>query len=263
LSNDWITFDLDETIMQNPFKKWVFPEVVSTFGKYVGDEHDILKWIVDKHVHRMAENRILEAYDWDHIIRELADELGVEVNIDVAALVLKHATPSKVYALEETMLDSLQKMKGKGYQLAVATNGYYAYQYPVLEALQLHTVFDEIITPDTAGFAKPNPLMLQVLQQKHNGNIVAHVGDRLDHDVVMANQLGIVSVFINKNIPLPIMELPIHKRKSHPDFLLFCAEKWHSENRLRNADVYEKYSMPDIVVQSIEELANGLDGLHL
>jgi len=29
----WITFDLDGTLMQNPFGKWVFPEIAREVGK--------------------------------------------------------------------------------------------------------------------------------------------------------------------------------------------------------------------------------------
>lgn len=245
--------------MQNPFKNWVFPEIVSLIKRKVHDKHDILHLIVESHLQKMQDNKFLEAYDWDQIVKELLIKFEVEGEIDVTTLVLKHAVPPKVYLLEDTMLKSLEMMKQRGYKLAAATNGYDKYQYPVLKALGLDTVFDDIITSDSAGYAKPNPAMLQSL--KCQGDIVAHVGDRLDQDVVMANQLGVMSIFITRDLSEDIWDLPIEERKNHPGFHSFCEEKWHDENRLREANFYKKCRMPDLVIRSMEELALNMEVL--
>lgn len=260
MEKGWITFDLDETVMQNPFKKWVFPEIVRIFEAHLEDHQDILALIVEEHLRRMRDEKFLEAYDWDEIVHALIQELGVDAEIDVTALVKKHAVKPKVYVLEETMLDSLQCIKQHGYQLAAATNGYFKYQYPVLKELQLHTMFDEVIASDTSGFAKPDPMILQALQKK--GKVVAHVGDRIDHDIVMANQLEITSVLIRKNLPEEVKGLPIDERSIHSVFRAFCEEKWQQENRLRNDPFDAILCLPDIVVDSIEELAENLDKLE-
>lgn len=257
----WITFDLDETVMQNPFKEWVFPEIVSIVEKKVKDKNDVFSLIVEEHLQRMSDAKFLEAYDWDQIINELLVKLDVNTEIDVTSLVKKHANSPKVYLLEDTMLASLRKIKENGYHLAAATNGYHKYQYPVLQELRLDTVFDEIIASDTAGFAKPDPRMLQGLHQ-HDNTVIAHVGDRIDHDIVMANQLGVISIFINNALSEDILHMPIEQRRNHPSFLSICETKWHKENKLRKDPFIQKDCLPDIVVCSIEELAMHIDAIE-
>lgn len=245
--------------MQNPFKEWVFPEIVSVMEDQLRDGQDIMALIVQEHVQLMSENKFLEAYDWDQITNELLNKLHVDAEIDVTSLVMKHATTPKVFLLEDTMLDSLRKIKEKGYKIAAATNGYHKYQYPVLQCLKLDTVFDEVITSDMAGCAKPDPLILQSIVNK--GKVIAHVGDRIDHDVVMANRSDILSILIHKNVSTDILDLPIDQRKNHPSFLSFCEEKWYRENELRKQSFQKTLCLPDIVVCSIEELAKHMDSI--
>ncbi len=196
MGTKWITFDLDETIMQNPFGKWVFPEIVNMLKKETDTEEDILDLIVSEHLQRMSEERFLEAYDWDDIITGVAGNLGAGSVIDIERMVIKHSESPKIYLLEDNMLDYLKRIKEKGFHLAAATNGYSKYQLPVLQKLGLDRVFDEVITSDSAGFAKPNPAVLKKLSD--DGEITAHVGDRIDHDVLLANKLGVFSVFISQ-----------------------------------------------------------------
>lgn len=251
MTYNWITFDLDETIMQNPFKKWVFPEIVEIIQSGTDEQHDIMEMIVEEHLKRMSENKFLEAYNWDDIIRDLLMKLKIQQEINITELVEKHSISPKVYMLEDKMLDNLQFIKNKGFKLAVATNGYYKYQFPVLQELGLDLLFDEIIASDTAGYAKPSPSMLKSLQ----GKVIAHVGDRIDHDVYMANELGVTSIFINKDLPEEVLQLPVDQRYSHPKFYALCEEKWYKENRLRKDPFNKELCLPNLVVSSIEELA--------
>lgn len=257
MGTKWITFDLDETIMQNPFGKWVFPEIVNMLKKEADTEEDILDLIVSEHLQRMSEERFLEAYDWDDIVTGVAGNLGAESAIDIERMVIKHSESPKIFLLEDNMLDYLERIKEKGCHLAAATNGYSKYQLPVLQKLGLDKVFDEVITSDSAGFAKPNPAIMKKLLGE--GEIVAHVGDRIDHDVVLANKLGIPSVFIHRSLPEEVLAYSIDERVTHPDFIKLCEEKWHKENRLREAPFIENECIPKVVVQSIEELAEGID----
>ncbi|MCT1902406.1 HAD family hydrolase [Oceanobacillus sojae] len=257
MGTKWITFDLDETIMRNPFGKWVFPDVVNMLKKETDTEEDILNLIVSEHLQRMSEERFLEAYDWDDIITDVTGNLGAGSAIDIEKMVIKHSESPKIYLLEDNMLDHLEQIKKKGFDLAAATNGYAKYQLPVLQKLGLDKMFDEIITSDSAGFAKPNPAVLKKLSDE--GEIVAHVGDRIDHDVVLANKLDTTSVFIHRSLPTEILSLPMNKRTEHPSFIRLCEEKWHKENRLREAPFKENECIPKVVVQSIEELAEGID----
>src|SRR5690606_35972955 len=159
----WITFDLDGTLMQNPFIGWVFPEIVETINDHLHDKKDIMQLILEKHHERMRNNQTVEAYDWDDILNEIIVQLQLPITINVQKLVQKHAIAPKVYTLEENIVEHLQQLIRKGYSLAVVTNGYYKYQFPVMVALGLEHVFVEIITPEKVGFAKPHPNILHSL----------------------------------------------------------------------------------------------------
>lgn len=227
----WITFDLDETIMQNPFKKHVFPEIIASIENSYRQEIDVMDLIYDEHLLRMSNNRVLESYDWDDIVNELITKLKLHLQIDVEKIVVNHSTSPKIYLLEEDMLESLEKMRQVGYSLAAATNGYYKYQIPVIEELKLSQVFEKVITSDIAGCAKPDTQMLSEIMKE--SRVIAHVGDRIDHDVLMANNLDITSVLINKHLPSHVLEFPLNERRNDDSFVEFCQEKWQKENKYR------------------------------
>src|SRR5699024_8582357 len=234
----WITFDLDETIMQNPFKKYVFPEIITLIQDSYNKDLDVMELIYDEHLHRMSDNEVLESYDWDDIVAKIIEELGLDIQIDVEDIVLRHSISPRIYLLEDNMLENLRKVKEAGYSLAAATNGYYKYQIPVLRELKLDKVFDKIITSDLAGCAKRDTRMLHEIMKSEG--VVAHVGDRIDHDVLMANSLGITSVFINKNLPNQVLQLSLHERRNDGRVIELCEDKWKTENKYRDISFSKK-----------------------
>ncbi|WP_042146717.1 HAD family hydrolase [Paucisalibacillus sp. EB02] len=253
MTKKWLTFDLDGTLMQNPFGKWVFPEIVSLIKKEMNEEADIMGLIIDEHERRMSQNRVLEAYDWDNIVEDLLFELGnSSLKIDIECLVHKHSVSPKVHLLEENIIESLKLLEG--YSLAVATNGYLKYQLPVMKEIGLDSVFDEIITPEQTGYAKPNYKILNSLKKEE---LYGHVGDRIDHDIVMANKMGITSIFINRNLPFSTRSLPVDERNKDKAFLELCKEKWYKENSKRHVPFTEE-CIPDKVIYSIGELVVSL-----
>ncbi len=133
----YITFDLDETLMQNPFSKWVFPEIESLVASHITLDDGILPEIRKEHKNRLKENKDVAAYDWDGILEQILLEQNIPLTINIAELVQKHAEDPKVYLLENNTLTVLAELKKKGFSLGVVTNGYYKYQYPVMEAIQL------------------------------------------------------------------------------------------------------------------------------
>lgn len=95
----WITFDLDGTLMQNPFGKWVFPEVEELISNQLQRQFKSTEALVREHELRMQQNRTVEAYDWDEMVKQLLAELQIELEIDVEQLVLKHSIdPKNIFA---------------------------------------------------------------------------------------------------------------------------------------------------------------------
>ncbi|WP_165452456.1 HAD family hydrolase [Paenibacillus thalictri] len=253
----WITFDLDGTLMQNPFGKWVFPEVEELISQQLKQPYKSTEALVREHERRMKENRTVEAYDWDEMVRELIGELKLELAIDVEQLVLKHSAAPKIYLLEEAVIPVLKQLKVQGYSLATVTNGFYKYQYPVMKELGISEWFEEIVTPELAGCGKPNEQIFDGLRK--SGEIVAHVGDRLDHDVYMANKTNVPSIFIYRQLPEALRALTPRERSTHADFAPLLRKKLVSEDPAANIDPLSESYIPTHVICTLDELAGCLE----
>lgn len=247
----WITFDLDGTLMQNPFVDWVFPEIEKLVNGQLTERRNITSMLVEKHEKLMANSQTLEAYDWDAILLEVLEDLDLDqkLSINVEELVLKHTVKPKVYLLEECIPETLRQLQEADYSLAVVTNGYYKYQYPVLKELGIVQYFDEIITPETNNCSKPDPRILDSI--RNEGEVVAHIGDRIDHDVCMSNTLGIPSIFINKNLPEGYEEIPFTDRIKNTEIEKLCQEKWARETKDKE---FTDQCKPSVIIGSIKEL---------
>ncbi|GIP34238.1 HAD family hydrolase [Paenibacillus sp. J2TS4] len=245
--SQYITFDLDETLMQNPFSEWVFPEIDSLVASHLELKDGILPEIRKEHRKRLKEAQDAAAYDWDDILEQILVEKNIPINIDIADLVQKHAIDPKVYLLENDALTVLEKLKKRGYLLGVVTNGFYKYQVPVMKTIQLVTYIDRIITPCSTGYCKPEIKMVDQLLEE--GTIIAHVGDRLDHDVYFANQLGALSILIDHQMPEAVRRISPTKRVEQIDYLKTIFQQKKYGDLLPE----ERY-MPKMIIYSIREL---------
>ncbi|WP_028552769.1 HAD family hydrolase [Paenibacillus sp. UNC451MF] len=248
----WITFDLDGTLMQNPFGKWVFPAIEERISKQLQQPFKSTEALVREHELRMQQNRTVEAYDWDDMVQQLLKELQLELDINVEQLVLDHSVTPKIFLLEENVTSVLKQLKEKGYSLATVTNGFYKYQYPVMQQLGLSEWFDEIITPEKAGCGKPDVNILRELQR--SGQIVAHVGDRLDHDVYLSNKSGIPSVLIYHKLPESLKAYRPKERAETTEFMGICEKKLKAENSHVDMNPYPSEYVPSYVLYRMEEL---------
>lgn len=248
----WISFDLDGTLMQNPFTKWIFPEVEATIQSCLGRPYDVKTALVAEHERRFTAGQPVAAYDWDDIVRQLLEQLSLSTVIDMESLIEKHAAPPKSYLLEATIPDVLGKLQERGYSLAAVTNGFWKYQYPVMEALGLSAYFEQIITPEKVGFAKPDVQIFEPLLS--SGELVAHVGDRLDHDVQAANRAHTLSVWICRTLPTEAAGIPPRARASHPLITAACKQKWAAETRRTDIHCLPQEVVPQVVIHTLEEL---------
>ncbi|GED71386.1 hypothetical protein BRE01_50880 [Brevibacillus reuszeri] len=250
MSKRWVTFDLDGTLMQNPFGVWVFPEIAAVVSGKLGWTCDVIAEMVAEHERRMEQGRYVEAYDWDDILGMQCKQLGVTESFEIEPLLRKHAVSPKIHLLEPGILKVLRAIKDSGFALAVVTNGFYKFQAPVMEALGLLDFFDEVLTPERAGTGKPDPKILDMLP----GDVVAHVGDRLDHDVRMANLRNVTSVFIDRKLPDELRALEAQLRSGDQRMIARCLEKWKKESRNSAASTLPSEFLPTVVIYSMDEL---------
>ncbi len=91
----WITFDLDGTLMQNPFGAFIFPEIIEKMLKLSKKPYDVYKALVNEHLVRMKTKQYVAAYDWDDIVATHLQEMNIDCEIDVEKLVKKHSEKPK------------------------------------------------------------------------------------------------------------------------------------------------------------------------
>jgi FMN phosphatase YigB (HAD superfamily) len=253
----WITFDLDGTLMQNPFGSWIFPEIEGILSGELNTPFEAKKRLLAIHESLLLSDQIVAAYDWDAIVKGLIQELGLEREINIREMVLKHSVSPKIFLLDDTVLPALKRLKEEGYSVAAVTNGYYKYQFPVMEALGLNEWLDEIVTPERVGYAKPDVRMVEGLLL--DGEIIAHVGDRLDHDVTIANRMGAASVLINRKMPEELLALTPKERTQSEGFIPLLKQLAVLENpELQGAPLADSY-IPDYVIGDLSELFSCLD----
>lgn len=253
----WISFDLDGTLMQNPFMKAVFPEIKTLILGRSQRNYDVIKSLIDEHERRMRSGLTVAAYDWDDIVQLEINQQGLSLSIDVEAIVRKYCKAPYIHLLDETIVPALEQLRAAGFSIAAVTNGFYQYQFPVLEGLGIAHYFDEVVTPERCGSGKPDIGMLTYLRK--TGEIAAHVGDRLEHDVYMANQAGVPSVFIHRKLSDELIKLPCDERAKTTAFHEICERKLHSELViLHSSEEIENY-LPKFVICDLLELVKITD----
>lgn len=255
MSKRWITFDLDGTLMQNPFGAWVFPEIADAVSGMLKRPYDMTSELVAEHERRMEQGRFVEAYDWDDMLARQLEQLGVKESFEIEPLVRKHSVPPKVRLLEPSIPETLKAIRSRGFALAAVTNGFYKFQAPVMEVLGLLELFDEVVTPERAGTGKPDPAIFHTLP----GEICAHVGDRIDHDIQLANRSNAISVLINRTLSIELKSLQPWLRSKDKRVVRNCLEKWRKESGYTDQCELPKVLMPAIVIDSITELLLVID----
>lgn len=247
----WITFDLDGTLMQNPFVGHVFPEI----EKRILLENKLLENIVDQlvleHETRLKDGRTADAYDWDDIVLQYLKANGLQSSIHVEEILREFCVEPNIYLLEDSVCEVLDELKQLGYSLAVVTNGFTKYQLPVMDVLKLTEHFDLIVTPQEVGYAKPDKRIYGAILGL--GEIHAHVGDRIDHDVISANAIGVRSIWIYRHLPESLKELRPDGRKGLLEIQEIALQKLKRETK-KQFETLPAEAVPKEVIWSLKEL---------
>lgn len=253
-----VGFDLDGVLMRNPFERCVFPhmhEVFHTSPRLRGLPPNEAKTASGAAVRaawrrRLDAGDMVGAYDWDGIFREAARALGGADVPDVAELVRRCCSvPDAIEALPGAH-ETLGALRASGHRLVVISNGYATYQEPVLAALGLLDYFDQVVTPDRVGTAKPDPKAFHAA-----GELDWFVGDTLLHDVLGARLAGVRAAWLATDLPAGIRALPAAQRTSSPAFGKAVADAIAaSPYQKLAAGVSLERCTPDAVIVHLAEL---------
>lgn len=252
-----ITFDLDGVLQRNPFRKGVFPHIYSMLApESAGDagggaEPAVAGRIRAEFARRQLAGEWVESYNWDAIVATVAAEVGYTGNlISVARLVESYCTPEYIFS-HPGAHEALGALAAAGHTLKVVTNGFAAYQEPVINALGLYGFFSAVITPERAGTSKPWPAAFHAAGPPP----ALHVGDTLIHDIYGANMAGFAGCWMTPDLPEGWGGLDPLQRAAHPDLPEILAERLAIERRWHPAPPVETAQCrPAYVVASLSEV---------
>ncbi len=257
-----ISFDLDGAIWRNPFNTGISPRLrahlrtSSALADVSDDEADRRVQAAFEEVwgKRLAAGSWVEVYDLDGVYAEVASALGLEPAFDVAALYREACAEDGIVGLLPGSRSGLQRLHDAGFRLVAISNGYHAYQRPVMESVGIDHLFEAVITPEAAGFAKPDPRVFTSVP-----GLVAHAGDLVVADVMGANLAGLTSVWLDRALPESLRGLSPTERTRASSF------DAHLEAAVAVTPFLEFYTdatvetcRPDIVAVDVDEAATAL-----
>ena len=133
-------------------------------------------------------------YDWDDIVKDIARRLETSWSLDLGELTEELTLSySYVYPCAKQTLRTLKK---RGYVLCAATNGFFKYQNPILEKLDLKKYFDYILTPDTTCYYKNEIEYFKPLISKETQSVM--VGDEYVYDVYYPKRFGLKAILLQR-----------------------------------------------------------------
>lgn len=256
-----VSFDLDGVLIQNPFKLGVGPHLRAhvrggaELRDLARDEADrrIGAAVEDEVAVRMARAELVAAYDWDDIFGIVARRFGAPRPPDVAELVRRYCAEPGMIWLLDGVAETLARLHDAGIRMVATTNGYHRFQVPVLENLGILDYFEAVRTPDTTGHAKPDPGILAGVE-----GLVAHVGDMLYHDVLIARRLGVTAVWVAHDLPQDVVALGAGHRAHAPSFLAhFEQVRERQPYRRAHPEAAAEDVHPHYVVTGVPELEVG------
>ena len=257
-----VSFDLDGVLIRGPFGTGLRPRIWAhlagspSMAHLAQEDADrcVESAIRAAHDRRLAARQFVAAWDWDSIYAEVAAEFGTQPISDLRGWVHEECERPDTIALLPGAREALERLRAAGFGLVAITNGYAMFQVPALEALGVAELFEAIVTPEAAGFAKPDPRIFRSVP-----GLVAHVGDMLLHDVLGANLAGVEAVWVQPDLPERFAHLPPRQRPCTPDFRAYLAQQlesspyrpYHPEGTLERCT-------PSAVVRDVAEASSVL-----
>jgi FMN phosphatase YigB (HAD superfamily) len=194
-----VFFDLDHTLISGPFGIGVWPALLDELTQKTSLSRDeIYRRMLDENETRQLDSSLspVVAMDWDDMAAVVARRLGVSLEANVCALAAAHAAQSTVL---DNGCDVLRELAAPHRALVVATKGLAKYQQPVLDALGLTPLFNDILTPDKHGGLKKDRAFWGDWPER--ARLCIMVGDRYDDDIEAPGGFGFKTVWKVDELP--------------------------------------------------------------
>ena len=285
-----LSFDFDGVLARSPFAHGVLYPVLTQLAEArafgTGDSvssalQEVRERAWAEHRARTAAGDYVAAYDWEGIVRVVADDIGqafrrslTTMTRDFARALTSGATDSLLYPHAREVLSRLKK---RGFCMLLLTNGYRDYQLPFLEALGLAGFFDAVFASDDLQSVKPfGAAFERAFRACGNGRGTRsgggdgggtpagglrgyHVGDSLTQDVAGARSAGIFAVWVHPDLPESLAGLAPRERAVSADLTAVLLAKLAHEETVSPGVRKDADFRPDAVISSLDELELVLD----
>jgi putative hydrolase of the HAD superfamily len=239
-------FDLDGTLVVNPFRTAVWPRVTDFLAPQAAlTNEQLLDLFLKEFLTRIEQNSNGETgmtVDWDDIVKQVMAQVGVRCELSICELIVEHAHAPYIRVLDEgdSVLRALLKAGNR--KLVVSTMGMSKYQLPVLEGLGLLQCFSEVLTPDLTGFLKTDRRFYRSYTSTYPVQNLISIGDHFHDDIMFPKSLGFTSI-----LRAPFAELNAY------DPLERCRHLRAFSDRIPGLPEHPEI-LPDAVVTSLQEL---------
>ncbi len=174
--------------------KWLFFDVGTTLvDEEKAYDHRALDMIKDTNIS-------FEEFDNKRI--ELA-KLGLDGNSAAIKFFDLNKTPwhSEDEVLYEDTIDVLEYLINKGYKLGIIANQKKGLENR-LEEFGILKYFDLVIASEEVGVSKPDKEIFNMVlsKVKSKPQYCIMIGDRLDNDIIPANQIGMKTIWIRQGL---------------------------------------------------------------
>lgn len=105
-------------------------------------------------------------------------------------------------------IDTLIYLKSQGYKLGVISNGITIKQWEKLVRLNVYQFFDEVITSEEVGYAKPSKEIYEVAlrRMKADPEKSVMIGNKFLQDALGAVEAGLSAILVNSHVTEQEME---------------------------------------------------------
>ena len=237
--------------MINPFGSVVFPMVTGLLAQASGrSKEDVYADIVAEHDARL-DNPLpggVQTMNWDDMFQTVAERYGISLDFSAEEVVTQHAAPPHTSTLDDarTVLETLRAAGER--VLIVASMGLSIYQNPVMKALGLYDLFDDLLMPDLTRHLKTEREFYGAYLDMDNPRI--HIGDRYDHDCSIPKSFGTKTV-----LRVPSKKLAVYTPWERPALLHLVADQM-----VRMPD--NPSILPDAVITHLSELPEVVTALE-
>lgn len=202
-----VLFDLDDTLINHSQAE---VDAAIKFGKKFSsvipdyDEHtfvDLWKKTSEKYFMEFLAGRMTFKEQRVQRIRDIFQDQNMTDNESFAYFNKYHIYYEDSWNLFLDVIETLEFLKAQNIDIGILSDGSQQQQEHKLEKTGINDYFEFVITAESEGMSKPNPLFFQRAADKFGVKLkdVIYIGDNLNKDAIGATDAGLLGIWLNRN----------------------------------------------------------------